>query len=88
MTPWEVYAIRYARNDNAKRSTNFIGGDAHDAPMPLDYFVWAIRQGTRTIILDTGFDEAMGKKRNRQFPRSPADGLEGIVSQLDVEPAA
>ena len=72
MTPWEIYAVRYAHNPNAKRSTNFIGGDPHDAPMPLDYFVWAIRSESRTIILDTGFDEPMGLKRNRQFLRSPA----------------
>ena len=36
------------------------------------------RRGYRTIILDTGFDEAMGQKRNRQFLRSPADGLKAI----------
>jgi glyoxylase-like metal-dependent hydrolase (beta-lactamase superfamily II) len=84
MTPWDVFAIRYAHNPNAKRSTNFIGGDPHDAPMPLDYFVWAMRQGDRTIILDTGFDEAMGKKRNRQFLRSPAEGLTAI----GVDPGA
>jgi len=78
VTPWEVFAIRYGRNDNAKRSINFIGGDTHDAPMPLDYFVWAIRQGSRTLILDTGFDEPMGTKRNRQFLRSPAVGLKAI----------
>jgi glyoxylase-like metal-dependent hydrolase (beta-lactamase superfamily II) len=83
VTPWEVYAVRYARNDNAKRSTNFIGGDPHDAPMPLDYFVWAIRHGSRTIILDTGFDEPMGKKRNRQFLRSPAVGLKAIGVEPD-----
>ena len=74
-SPWEIYAVRYAHNPAARRSNNFIGGDPHDAPMPLDYFVWAIVQGSRTIVLDTGFDEAMGVKRGRQFLRSPAVGL-------------
>jgi glyoxylase-like metal-dependent hydrolase (beta-lactamase superfamily II) len=78
MTPWEVFAIRYARNDNAKRSTNFIGGDPHDAPMPLDYFVWAIKGPDRTIILDTGFDAPMGARRNRQFVRCPSVGLKAV----------
>ena len=37
--PYEVYAIHYAHNPNARRSSNFIGGDPHDGPMPLDYYV-------------------------------------------------
>lgn len=90
--PYEVYAVRYAHNPNARRSNNFIGGDPHDGPMPLDYFVWAIK-GPRTpgssargqaFIFDTGFDAPMGAKRNRQFLRSPAVGLEAI----GVDPAS
>jgi glyoxylase-like metal-dependent hydrolase (beta-lactamase superfamily II) len=83
VTPWEVYAVRYAHNPAARRSTNFIGGDPHDAPMPLDYFVWAMKSGDRSIILDTGFDEAMGVKRGRQFLRSPAVGLQAIGVRPD-----
>jgi hypothetical protein len=36
---YEVYALRYATRD-AKRRDHFIGGDPHDGPMPMDYFVW------------------------------------------------
>ena len=36
---YELYAIRYAARD-AVRSEHFIGGDPHDGPMPMDYFVW------------------------------------------------
>jgi hypothetical protein len=39
---YEVYAIKYAHHAR-RRSENFIGGDPHDGPMPLDYFVWLIR---------------------------------------------
>ena len=39
---YEVYAIKYATR-NAFRHDHFIGGDPHDAPMPMDYFVWLIR---------------------------------------------
>ena len=71
LTPYEVYAVHYAHNANARRTNAFIGGDPHDAPMPLDYFVWAIKGTNGTFILDTGFDEPMGQKRERQFLRSP-----------------
>ena len=37
---YELYAIRYAERD-ARRADHFIGGDPHDGPMPMDYFVWA-----------------------------------------------
>lgn len=76
--PYEVYAIRYAHNAAARRAGNFLGGDPHDGPMPLDYFVWAIKGVGGTFILDTGFDAAMGKKRGRQMLRCPGEGLRAI----------
>jgi glyoxylase-like metal-dependent hydrolase (beta-lactamase superfamily II) len=83
---WEVYAVRYAHNARARRSGNFLGGDPHDAPMPLDYFVWAIKGADRTFILDTGFDPAIGKKREREFLHSPSEGLRAIgVDPANVE---
>ncbi len=36
-----VYAIKYA-DRQARRPEHFIGGDPHDEPMDMDYFVWAI----------------------------------------------
>ena len=60
---YEVYAVHYAHNANARRANNFIGGDPHDGPMPLDYFVWAIKGPERTFVFDTGFDAPMGEKR-------------------------
>jgi glyoxylase-like metal-dependent hydrolase (beta-lactamase superfamily II) len=80
---YEVYAAHYAHNPNARRSTNFIGGDPHDAPMPLDYFVWAIKGPDGAIVLDTGFDAAMGARRNRQFVRCPSVGLKAVGVQPD-----
>jgi hypothetical protein len=38
---YEVYAIRYATREGRRRD-NFIGGDPHDGPMPMDYFVWVV----------------------------------------------
>ena len=73
MTPWEVFAVRYAHNPAARRSTNFIAGDPHDAPMPLDYFVWAMKSGDRSIILDTGFDEAISSSINDRKVYRPED---------------
>ena len=70
----EVYAIRYARHERRARD-NFLGGDPHDGPMPLDYFVWLIRGAGREIVVDTGFSAATAAKRGREHLRCPSDGL-------------
>jgi glyoxylase-like metal-dependent hydrolase (beta-lactamase superfamily II) len=46
--------------------------------MPIDYFVWAVVNGDQVFVIDTGFDEAMARKRGRQFLHSPGDGLRHI----------
>jgi len=79
---YEVYAIKYARHER-RASANFLLGDPHDGPMPIDYFVWAIRGGGRTFVLDTGFDGEGGRKRKREHLRSPAEGL----AALGIPPA-
>jgi len=71
---YEVYAVKYAHH--ARRAAeNFIGGDPHDGPMPLDYFVWLIRGEGREIVVDTGFSAAMAAKRGRQHLRCPTEAL-------------
>jgi glyoxylase-like metal-dependent hydrolase (beta-lactamase superfamily II) len=79
---YEVYAIKYATR-NAQRRDHFIGGDPHDAPMPMDYFVWLIRNAARTVVVDTGFTREVGEARKRTFLRSPAAGL----ALMDVKAA-
>lgn len=71
---YEVYALKYAHHGR-RSSENFLGGDPHDAPMPLDYFVWLIRGNGREIVVDTGFSAAMAAKRGRNLLRCPADAL-------------
>ena len=71
---YEVFAIRYARRD-ARRPDHFVGGDPHDAPMAMDYFVWLIRNAERTIVVDTGFTAEVAKRRKREHIRAPKEGL-------------
>ena len=73
---YEVYAIRYATFAARTRRETFLGIDAHDAsPMPIDYFVWVIRDAERTILVDTGFDAKEGAARGRAIERLPREGL-------------
>jgi glyoxylase-like metal-dependent hydrolase (beta-lactamase superfamily II) len=74
---YDLYAIRYGHHDRMA-SANFIGGDPHDGPMPLDYFVWAIVGKQRSFVFDTGFDAAMGARRQRTVLRPVGEGLRMI----------
>ena len=71
---YEVFAIRYATRQ-AQRRDHFVGGDPHNVEMPMDYFVWLIRNAERIIVVDTGFNAAMATKRQRELLRSPSEGL-------------
>jgi glyoxylase-like metal-dependent hydrolase (beta-lactamase superfamily II) len=73
-TQYEVFAVKYAHHERSA-SENFIGGDPHDGPMPLDYFVWLARGEGREIVVDTGFSAAVAAKRGREHLRCPAAGL-------------
>jgi hypothetical protein len=40
---YEILALRYATYQQRVAGNNFMFPDVHDAPMPIDYYVWAIR---------------------------------------------
>jgi len=71
---YEVFAIKYGERVGS-RGAIFVGGDPHDAPLAMDYFVWVIRDETRTIVVDVGFGQAEGERRGRTFLRDPVEAL-------------
>ena len=71
---YEVIAIKYATRSGA-RPDHFVGGDPHDVPMPMDYYLWVIRNGERLVLVDTGFNEDMALKRHRTLLRRPVEAL-------------
>jgi glyoxylase-like metal-dependent hydrolase (beta-lactamase superfamily II) len=84
MSHWEAYAIRYGRHERTAQA-NFLlpVSDPHDA-MPLDYFVWLLRNAEgHEIVVDTGFDAACAEKRGRKLSRSVAESLRA----MDCDPA-
>jgi glyoxylase-like metal-dependent hydrolase (beta-lactamase superfamily II) len=74
MSPYALYAIKYAQRE-ARRGEHFYGGDPHDGPMPMDYFVWAAVSPEHTVVIDCGFTAETGRRRNRVVIRTPAEGL-------------
>lgn len=86
---YTIHAIRYAHDPHRRLAENFLPPltepvDEHDSPMPMDFFVWAITGGGRTIMLDTGFDQTGAEKRNRRIVMPVVEGLKAV----GVEPGA
>ena len=65
---YEVLALRYAGIAGRQRHENLLRVDPHlNSPMPMDFFIWVIRNEARTIVVDTGFDRAEGERRGRHL---------------------
>jgi glyoxylase-like metal-dependent hydrolase (beta-lactamase superfamily II) len=80
--PFEVFAVRYARNGNRHPGENFLLADPHEFASDLDYYVWVLRRSDRTFVVDTGFGEEAAARRRREWLRSPVDALRLV----DVDP--
>lgn len=70
----EVYAVKYAHHER-RAAANFLDGDPHDGPMPLDYFVWVVRGPSGDVVVDTGFSAPVAARRGRTHLRCPSEGL-------------
>lgn len=80
--PFEIFAVRYAHVGNRHPGENFIFADPHEVASDLDYFIWVLRRGNGTFIVDTGFAEEAALRRGRNFLCNPVDTLRLI----DVDP--
>lgn len=86
MSTWEVHAIKYADRNSRTRRDSFIFDDNHDAPHPMDYFIWLLRRGNEVILVDTGYDQAEAQNRDRPIRMDPVAALRplGILpEQID-----
>lgn len=83
-TTYEILALRYATYQGRKAGQNFLFPDDHATPMPMDYYVWAIRGGGRTFVIDTGFSPATAARRGRALMCTPDE----ILRQAGIEAAA
>jgi glyoxylase-like metal-dependent hydrolase (beta-lactamase superfamily II) len=81
---YEVLAVRYGTL-RTRKSALYHRYEAYgepDAEATLDYYFWVIRGEGRTLVVDTGFDPAVGERRGRTCLCAPREAL----SRLGVEP--
>lgn len=79
---YRIYAIQYARRET--NSSECFYADYRREPMTMAYYVWALQDGVRTIVVDLGFTEPVGTRRGRTFTR----GIDTGLAQLGVDVAA
>jgi glyoxylase-like metal-dependent hydrolase (beta-lactamase superfamily II) len=73
---YEIYAVRYATMSPRTPHLNYLVPDPHETTAAdLDYFVWLIRGGGRDILVDTGFNAAEARLRNRKLTLNPVEAL-------------
>lgn len=79
---WEIYALKYAERGGRTRNESFLFDDNHSAPHDMDYFIWLLRNGSQTILIDTGYDSKEGLVRKRPVTEEPAE----LVKRFGVQP--
>lgn len=72
---WQVHAIKYADRNARTRADSFIFDDNHDAPHPMDYYMWLLRSGDQVILVDSGYDQAEATARDRPIRLDPGAAL-------------
>ncbi|UZD90440.1 N-acyl homoserine lactonase family protein [Cognatishimia activa] len=84
MSDWEVYSVKYADRNSRTRADSFIFDDNHDAPHDMDYFIWVLRRGDKVILVDTGYDEAEARERERPIIMDPREALKPLGLQPEA----
>ncbi|MEM9630806.1 MAG: N-acyl homoserine lactonase family protein [Pseudomonadota bacterium] len=82
MTPWEVFAVKYADRNSRTRKDSFLFDDDHHLQHDMDYFMWVLRRGDELILVDTGYDQEEADRRGRPIRLDPREAL----SPLGIAP--
>ncbi|MEO1720550.1 MAG: MBL fold metallo-hydrolase, partial [Pseudomonadota bacterium] len=78
---YEIYAIKYGEVKERYRRDNLLMVDDHASLMPIDFYIWVLRNDQRTILVDTGFDQKEAASRGRAVIAEPRD----VLKHLDID---
>ena len=85
---YEIYAIRYAKQDKRSEGHMFLGGDHHKMIQGLDFFTYALKGNGRTWVVDTGMTSRQSTRMGRSydFICRPSEALAKIGIDAASEP--
>lgn len=82
---WEVLAVRFGEWETVKKDHYYrysVYGEP-DGPLHMDYYFWVLRNGTKTVLVDTGYHpDALRHRPGRSLLMPPMDTL----TMLDIGP--
>ena len=83
---FEVLAVRYGslRAPRSELFHRFASYGEPDEVVEMAYYFWILRRDGETIVVDTGFDPAVGERRGRTCLCAPGDALD----LLGVDPGS
>ncbi|MEU4346699.1 N-acyl homoserine lactonase family protein [Streptomyces sp. NPDC023838] len=85
---YEVLALRFGTHADRPARDNFLVDEGQFTPgsdMPMDFYLWVIRDDRHFLLVDTGFNEEMARRRGRTLFRCPVDALADLgVAAEDV----
>ena len=74
---WDVTAVRYATRDTSKADC-YLGYEMYgeaDEPLAMDYYFYVLSNGSRNLLVDTGFALEAGTRRGRTCIVPPLEAL-------------
>lgn len=86
--PYEILAIRYGTLTARKGELvyRYESYGEPDAAVEMAYYFWLLRRPGETVLVDTGFDPAVGTRRGRTCTWPPIDALRSLgVEPEDVD---
>jgi glyoxylase-like metal-dependent hydrolase (beta-lactamase superfamily II) len=85
---YEVLAVRYGTRMTSRAAVyhGYEQVGEPDRPLRMDYFFWLLRRDAGTILVDCGFEPAVGERRGRTTLVAPLEALDRLgVSRDSLE---
>jgi glyoxylase-like metal-dependent hydrolase (beta-lactamase superfamily II) len=77
---YQVTIVKYGTRQTVRSDVflNYHLYDEPDGPIGMDYFFWVVRNGRRTVVVDTGFSAVGGANRKRTTLIEPAAAFDAL----------
>jgi glyoxylase-like metal-dependent hydrolase (beta-lactamase superfamily II) len=80
MNPYKIYTLYYGMRDAT--TADYFLDDTANIPIGMGYYFWVATNGEHTVLIDLGYDEAVGEQRGRTLVRHPAE----LLDKVQVDP--
>jgi glyoxylase-like metal-dependent hydrolase (beta-lactamase superfamily II) len=80
MNPFKIYTLYYGKRDAT--TADYFLDDTANIPIGMGYYFWVATNGEHTVLIDLGYDEAVGEQRGRTLVRHPAE----LLDKIQVDP--